>query len=106
MLKRLQVVFSNEAWTEIESIANEANKNFEVGSITYSDVINEMALNSKIDIKALQVKHTDVRRSLRVMASKTDVDLDSVIKTLLELKSKSTKRKQNQQDEVINERSN
>lgn len=99
MSKRLQVVFSEEAWAVIESIAGEANKNFDVGSVTYSDVVNEMALSSKVDIKSLQLKHTNIRRSLRVMASKDDVDLDSVIKTLLELKAKTGRKKMQQQSE-------
>lgn len=103
-MKRLQVLFSDEAWEAIESATNSANENFEMGSISYSDVVNEMALHSKIDIKALQYKHTDIRRSLRVMASKSDIDLESVIKTLMELKSKSAKRKNNAQDEVNHER--
>jgi|GEM_PF-1202337 len=90
--KRLQVLFSEEAWSSIESLTEEANRGFEDGSITYSDVVNEMILNSKFDIKTLQAKHTDIKRSLRRMASQGDVDLDSAIKALMELKNKVGKR--------------
>ena len=90
--KRLQVIFSDEAWANVESVTNEANQGFETGSINYSDVVNEMVLAAKVDIRALQLKHTDLRRSLRVMAAKDSLDLDSIIKTLTELKAKTGKR--------------
>lgn len=93
MKKRLQVVFSDEAWGMVESVTAESNQNFDVGSINYSDVINEMILTSRVDVKKLQVKHTDIRRSLRSMASKDAVDLDVVIKSLMELKASQAKRK-------------
>jgi len=93
MSKRLQVIFSDDAWQIIENISHEANDGFEVGSINYSDVINELILCSKIDLKTLQLKHTDVRRSLKVMAAKSEIDLDSAIRALTELKAKITKRK-------------
>jgi len=93
MSKRLQVVFSEEAWSEVEAITNEASKDFDMGSINYSDVVNEMVLTAKVDIKVLQMKHTDIRRSLRVMAAKDDLDLESVIKTLSELRAKTGKKK-------------
>jgi hypothetical protein len=96
MKKRLQVVFTEEAWAAVEALTTQANENFEAGSINYSDVINEMIVSARVDIKALQLKHTDLRRSLRSMASKGDLDLDTVIKSLMELKSRSGKRKNNQ----------
>lgn len=87
--KRLQVILSDEAWAAVERLTDEANADFEAGTINYSDAINEMILTSKVDIKILQTKHTDIRRSLRAMASKDSVDLDNIIKTLMELKSRS-----------------
>lgn len=92
MIKRLQVSLSNEAWHAVEAITTEASENFDVGTINYSDVINEMILTSKVDIKTLQLKHTDVRRTLRSMASQEDLDIDAVIKNLTELKQKTAKR--------------
>lgn len=88
--KRLQVILSDEAWAAVEKLTDDANAEFEAGTINYSDAINEMILTSKVDIKVLQTKHTDIRRSLRVMASKDSLDLDNVIKTLMELKSRSS----------------
>ena len=98
--KRLQVILSDEAWNAVEAVTNEANENFEVGSINYSDVINEMIIGSKVDVKSLQLKHTDFRRSLKLLASKDDIDLESAIKSLMELKARSTgKRKNNSTQE-------
>ena len=84
--RRLQVVLSDDAWNLVESVTAEANDNFQAGSICYSDTINEMVLNSKVDIKVLQLKHTDYRRAMR-KAAKDGLELDSVIKMLQELKS-------------------
>jgi hypothetical protein len=92
MKKRLQIVMTEETWNAVEIVTNEANENFDVGSISYSDVINEMILSSKVEIKTLQLKHTDLRRSLRAMASKEEVDIDSIIKTLTDMKAKTGKR--------------
>lgn len=91
--KRLQLILSEEAWKAVETLIEEATAGFEVGSISYSDAINEMILSAKVDIKALQLKHTDLRRSLRVMAAKDSVDIDSVIRSLTELKSKMGRKK-------------
>ncbi len=93
MKKRLQVCMNDDAWAQVEAITNETNEGFEGGSVTYSDVINEMILTSKVDIRALQLRHTDLRRSLRAMASKQTVDIDAVIKSLMDLKAKAPKRK-------------
>ncbi len=93
MKKRLQIIMTEDAWQMVETLTNEANQSFEAGSINYSDAINEMILTSRVDVKFLQLKHTDLRRSLRAMAAKEDVDIDSVIKSLTELKAKTPKRK-------------
>lgn len=93
MKKRLQIILTDEAWTAVETLTSEANQNFQAGNINYSDAINEMILSARVDVKALQLKHTNLRRSLRAMASKGDLDIDAVIKNLMELKSKSSKKK-------------
>lgn len=92
--KRLQVIFSNEAWANVDALTKEANRDFDVGTVSYSDVVNELVLTGKVDLKLLQVRRTDVRRSLRSLASQETVDLDSAIKTLMELKSKIGKKSQ------------
>jgi len=91
MNKRLQVIFSDEAWKSIESLTEEVNTGFDSGSINYSDVINEMVLTSKVDAKLLQLKHTDLKRSLKSLANKENIDIDAVIKHLMEIKNKSQK---------------
>ena len=100
-MKRLQVAFTDDTWTMVEAFTTQANENFDVGSISYSDVINELVCNSKIDIKNLQSKHTDVRRSLKSFASQKDIDLDVIIKTLTELKGKPQKKKSNPQSQEV-----
>lgn len=101
--KRLQVILNEEAWNLVEALIKEANENFEVGSITFSDAINEMILCSKVDVKQLQTKHTDFRRSLKVLATRDDLDLESVIKSLMELRAKNgigSKKKPHNHEEV------
>ena len=91
--KRLQIVLTDEAWEAVAALTTEASNKFEAGKINYSDVINEMILCSKVDGRLLQLKHADLRRSLKVMASKENIDIESVIKSLMELKSRSSAKK-------------
>ena len=100
--KRLQVILTDDAWSAVENLTNEASTNFDVGSINYSDAINEMILSSKVDIKVLQLKHTDLKRSLKNLASKDDLDLDSAIKSLMDLKARTG----NQKSEKKTQKSN
>ena len=90
--RRLQVILTDDAWAAVDSATAEANNGFDAGSINYSDTINEMILTSKIDIKLLQSKHTNIRKSLRLMAAQESVDLDDVIKALQDLKTRTTKK--------------
>lgn len=89
--RRLQVILTDEAWNAVESVTKEANQGL-VGSINYSDTINEMILTAKVDIKLFQSKHTNVRRSLRLMASNSSMDIDDVIKALMELKARTARK--------------
>lgn len=98
-MKRLQVILTPEAWEAVEAICIEANQNFEGGTINYSDAINELVLSGKVDIKALQLKHTDLRRALKAMANKEELDLESVLKALTELKGRVTKKRTAPMDE-------
>lgn len=92
MPKRLQVILDDEAWKVVESVCSEANEGFELGNINYSDTINELILCSKPDVKQLQLKHMNIRKSLKLMASQESIDLDSAIKFLSDLRSKTSKR--------------
>lgn len=92
MKRKLQVLFTEENWAIVEAAEKEANADFKNGSINYSDIVNEMVFTSKLDIKTLQAKHTNIRKSLRSLATMEEIDIDSAIKTLMELKSKTTKR--------------
>ena len=100
MKKRIQVVLSDEAWAIVESVTNQANENFNVGSVGYSDVVNEMVLTSKVDIKSLQTKNTNLKRFVMSLVSKDDIDIDQVMKSLNDLKGRTGKRSAKSFEEV------
>ena len=102
-MKKIQAIFSDEAWAMVEAIHGKASAGFELGSISFSDVLNEMVLTSNVDLKTLQSKHIDIRRSLRAYASQEEIDVDALIRSLNELKGKSTKRKGRSGPEVKHE---
>lgn len=89
--RRLQVILTEEAWAAVNAVTKEANQGL-VGTINYSDTINEMILLAKVDIRLFQSKHTNIRRSLRLMAANENMDIDDVIKSLMELKAKTGKK--------------
>lgn len=93
MSKRIAMVLNDEATVQFERLLEEANKGFEGGRITASDLLSEMVICAKVDIKALQLKHTDLRRSLLALAKRQEVDLDSVMKMLAEMKARSGKKR-------------
>jgi len=91
-MKRLQVILNDEAWIEIEKIYKDATEGFKTGSINYSDVINEMILNSKVDLKELRLKHTDIRKSLLNLAKSENLDVEAAIKVLSEIRGRGSKK--------------
>lgn len=96
MKRKLQVILSEESWIMLETLSKEANEGFKSGSINMSDIINEVLQTAKLDIRLLQAKHTNIRRSLRQMASQKDIDIDLAIKNLMELKAIGQKRQAKQ----------
>jgi hypothetical protein len=90
--RKLQVALTDESWVLLEGFTKEANEGFKSGCITYSDLVNEIIASAKVDIRSLQAKHTNIRKSLRLMASQSEIDVDSAIRALMELKAKGTKR--------------
>jgi len=90
--KKLQVVLSDETWTALDGLTKEANDGFVNGTITYSDVVNEILLTAKLDIRGIQAKHTNIRKSLRLMAAQREIDIDSAIRALMDLKTKGAKK--------------
>ncbi len=92
MSKRIQVVLSQKALDELDKVLTAASADFNTGTITLSDVVSEMVLTSNIDIKDLRIKHTNVRKYLKNLAQDENTDLDSALKTLLELKSQLSKK--------------
>ena len=102
MKKKIQIVLNDEAWSALENLTNEANDGFVNGTINYSDVVNELIDTGKIDIRGLQAKHTNIRKSLRLMASQKEIDIESAIKTLMDLKSKGVKKANRSQLQMEN----
>ena len=104
-MRKLQLNLNEEAWKVLESTVEEANHDFAAGSITLSDVANELIVNAKIDVRTLQAKHANIRKALRVMATQKDIDIESAIKNLMEMKARSTQKRspkiQQPNDEVI-----
>jgi len=103
-MKRLQIILTDEAWAEVEKIYNDATDGFKTGSINYSDVINEMMLNSKVDLKELRLKHTDIRKSLLNLAKSENLDVEAAIKALSEMRGRNQKKaKLSAQSEEVSE---
>jgi hypothetical protein len=96
MKRKLQVILTEESWASLDSLTKEANDGFTTGSINMSDIVNEVLQTAKLDVRGLQAKHVNIRRSLRQMASQKDIDIDAAIKSLMEMKA-SSKRPAKQQ---------
>lgn len=92
MKKRIQILLTDEAWKAVDDLTNTANTDFKNGRISYTDAINEMLICSKVDIQKLQTKHINLRKSLKIMATEKDLDVDALIKTLVEYKNMRGKR--------------
>ena len=92
MSKRLQIALGDDAWAVVEALTNEANQSFDSGHITFSDAINELIICSKPDVKELQLKHTSLRRSLVALAQMKDLEPETVIKRMNELRSRMSRR--------------
>ena len=97
MKKKFQVALNDESQNMLEGLLKEANDGFKSGYISCSDLINEMIITAKIDVRTLQMKHTNVRKSLRLLASQKDIDIDLAIEGLMKLKGKVKSRSQKNQ---------
>jgi hypothetical protein len=101
--RKLTVFLNEEAWSIFESLMKEANENNDSGTITFSNLINEMIPNAKVDIRSLQLKYADYRKTLKVLSSRKDIDLDQVVKILNEIRNKTPKRKASTSTEEASE---
>jgi len=90
-MRKIQINLNEEAWSLLDGITKDANEDFQLGTITYSDVVIEAILQSRIDVRALQAKHVNLRKSLRLLATKKDIDIDMVIRQMTELKQRGGK---------------
>jgi hypothetical protein len=90
--KIVQVSLCDEAMHIVEQSVEQANADFETGFVSSSHFINEAILTSSVDIKLLQAKHTNVRKSLRLLALDKEIDIETAIKKLQALKNKGVKK--------------
>lgn len=93
-MKRLQLKLGVEALAKLDALVAQVNEGFTLGSITQSDVVEELVLSGRIDTKGLQRKHVDVRRYLKQIASSDAVDLDQAIKMLEEYRGHPSAKRQ------------
>lgn len=92
MNKALQIVLTDETRAMVESIINQASSDFKNGRIRVSDVINEMILTSRVDVKVLQNKNINLKKSLRLLAARDDLDSEVIEQFLEDLKLRPTKK--------------
>lgn len=92
MNKRIQVILSEQALVKLEKTHEEAKKGFQTGTISLADVLNEMILESNLDLKELRTKHTNLKKSLLKLAKEKDLDVETALKVIQDLKSKLTKK--------------
>jgi hypothetical protein len=86
-MKRLQLKLGSDALAKLDALVTQVNEGFTLGSITQSDVIEELVLAGRIDTKNLQRKHVDIKRYLKHIASADSLDLDQTIKMLEEYRA-------------------
>lgn len=92
MKRKLQVALNEDSQSTLEGLLKEVNSGFNNGYISCSDLVNEIILTAKIDVRDLQMKHMNIRKSLRLLASQKDIDIDLAIKGLMEMKAKGKAR--------------
>lgn len=100
MGKSKSIVLSDEAWNLVSEKVKEVNRDFDGGKVKPRDVVNEMIITARIDIKILQGKHTNLKKLLRAIANRKDIEVDSVLKLIAEAKGKIPKKKTGTEEEV------
>ena len=93
MSKRVGLVLTNEAAASFEKILGDVNYGFKAGKVTPSNLISEIILSTKVDVKALQLKYTDLRRSLRALSQREEIDVETAIEILSEIAGKAQKKR-------------
>lgn len=91
-LKRIQLLLPQNAIDQLEKIRKEVNTGFDVGSIGLSDVATEIIMSAEIDVKEIRIKHINVKRYLKHLAKDDNIDIDTALKTLQELRSQLAKK--------------
>ena len=92
-MKRLQLKLGEEALTKLDALVTQVNEGFTLGSISQSDIVEELIVAARVDAKALQRKHVDIKRYLKQMASDDTLDLDQAIKLLEEYRGQPNGRR-------------
>jgi hypothetical protein len=90
MSKHIKI--SEEAFGLVSKTVEEINGVF--GKLVNSSVvIDEMILNSKIDVKAMQIKHIDLHQLLRSLSSRKDLEVEDVARAIAEYRTKGGKKR-------------
>ena len=86
MSKRLQIMLSDSAYETVEKTQKQAVDGFPQVKINFSDVIEAMIPNSKVNLTELRLKHTDLRRTLLDLAKRKDLSVEDIVNQMSELK--------------------
>ena len=91
MRKQAGLRLSNEALERLRGIVQQANDGFKYGRISQSIVINQMILESKINVEQLRASHINIKTALRSLLKESDADIEEALKKLEILKNKAKK---------------
>ena len=86
MSKRLQIIISDSAFEAVETTYKQVTEGHPTVKLNMSDVIEAMIFNSKINTNDLRMKFTDLRRTLLDLAKRKDLDVEEILKSVVELK--------------------
>ncbi len=100
MSKSLNISLSEEALSLVKEKMAEVNRDFDGGRVKICDVVNEMILTSKVDVKVLQGKHMNLKRLLRSLSTRNDLDVDAIIRMVSDAKGKGARKKSNGEESV------
>lgn len=92
MAKRLQIVIGEDAFERVDQVYKKATEGQPTVKLNYSNVIEEMILNSKVSISDIRSKHTDLRKTLLDLAKRKDISVEDVVSQIADIKGGLSKR--------------
>jgi outer membrane protein TolC len=82
MAAKTQISFSEEAQARLHELLNEAERGFNHGSITLSDIVEEAVLTADIDIARVRQKKTNLRKVILGALKSGTRNVDELIEIL------------------------